>query len=307
MAVTGLINSYALLLAIVIVTGSGIAAFHPQASKSAHFVSAKHRRGQSMAIFSVGGNFGNALGTIFMGALLALPGTIANTPWFALPALVTAILVALYLRRVSPERPAGAAGPKSASRASLPYLLLAVLLTFIFLRSSIHAGMTTFIPLYYIDYLGGSPVYAGYLLSVFLLAGVAGTYVGGTLSDRLGRKTLIVGSMLISWPLLGLFPFTGGLATLVLVGVVGFTLVASFSPMVVMAQEIMPGYEALAAGLTIGFSIGLGGVGATVLGHIADLFGVPSVFTVIALLPAAALALALRFPGKWFNRDAVAA
>ncbi len=301
-AVTGLVGSYATLLAIVIVTGMGVAAFHPQGSKSAHFVSASSRRGQSMAVFSVGGNLGMALGTIFMGLLLTLPGAMVNTPWFLLPTGITAALVWLNLPRISPP-PQTAAGQKSRAKARLPVFLLTVLLAFILVRTTIQAGLTTFIPLYYVNYLGGSAVYAGYLLSAFLMAGVVGTFVGGTLSDKFGRKTLIVGSMLISWPLLALFQFTTGLMTVVLVAAVGFTLIASFSPLLVLAQEIMPGYEAMAAGLTIGFSIGLGGIGVTVLGYIADHFGIPSVFTVISVLPAGTIGLAMLLPGGWFKRD----
>lgn len=302
-AVTGLVGSYSTLLAIVIVTGMGVAAFHPQGSKSAHFVSASSRRGQSMAIFSVGGNLGMALGTIFMGILLTLPGAMVNTPWFLLPAGITAALVWLNLPRVSPPPPTAAAGKKSRAAAHLPVFLLTVLLAFILVRTTIQVGLTTFIPLYYVNYLGGSAVYAGYLLSAFLMAGVVGTFVGGTLSDKFGRKTLIVGSMLVTWPLLVLFQFTSGFMTVVLAAAAGFTLIASFSPLLVLAQEIMPGYEAMAAGLTIGFSIGLGGIGVTVLGYVADHFGVPSVFTAISVLPAATIALAMLLPGGWFKRD----
>ncbi len=303
MAVTGLMGSYHLLLAVVVITGLGVAAFHPQGSKGAHFVSVGSRRGQSMAVFSVGGNFGLAAGTIFMGFLLTRPGEIGNTPWFLLPAVVTAVLLWLNLPRISPPPPVVAAGKKDAAHRRLPIFLMTIILSFVFVRTTIHAGLTTFIPLYYVTHLGGSVVYAGYLLSAFLMAGVAGTYVGGTLSDKFGRKTLIIFSMLISWPLLALFPYTSGLTTVILMAVTGFTLIASFSPIIVMAQEAMPGYEAMAAGLTIGFSIGLGGVGATALGYLADHFGVPSVFTVIAILPAITILLGFLLPGRWFKGD----
>jgi FSR family fosmidomycin resistance protein-like MFS transporter len=305
LAVSGLVSSYYLLLATVIISGLGVAAFHPQGSKSAHFASAKSRRGQSMAVFSVGGNAGMACGTIFMTALLTLPGELINTPYFCLPGIVTAVLLWLNLPVISPAAPAGgaAATRKGDAARPLPYFLLTVLLSFIFIRSCIHAGLTTYIPLYYVHYLSGSPAFASSLLSIFLLAGVVGTYVGGTLSDKYGRKTVIMGSMLISWPLVALFPFTSGLTTLVLVAVTGFVLIATFSPLVVLAQEMMPGYEALAAGLTIGFTVGLGGIGATGLGYIADYLGVPAVFTTIAFLPPLTVLLATRLPGKLFKRD----
>lgn len=304
MAITGLVTSYQLLLTVIVVAGLGIAAFHPQGSKSAHFVSAGEHKGRNMAIFSVGGNLGHACGTIFMTALLTLPGVMTNTLYFGIPAAVAAALLWLNLQQVSPQLPARpAAGTKTDATASIPYTLLTVLLCFIFLRSSIHAGLTTYIPLYYADYLGGSPLYASYLLSAFLLAGVVGTFIGGTLSDRIGRKTVILGSMLLTFPLLSLFQYTTGMATLLLLAVTGLTLISSFVTTLVLAQEMMPGYEAMAAGLTIGFSIGLGGVGATILGYVADNFGVPSVFTVIAILPIAAFAIASFLPGKLFKRD----
>jgi len=304
MAVTGLATSYELLLVIVIFTGLGIAAFHPQGSKAAHSVSPVNLRGRSMAVFSVGGNLGNACGSVFMTILLTLPGLISNTVYFCIPAAVLSGLLWLNMAQISPRQPSRAATEaKSAARAPLPYALIVILLIVIFLRSSISAGLTTYIPLYYADYLGGSRLYASYLLSAFLLSGVVGTFIGGTLSDMLGRKTVIMGSMLLSFPLLCLFQFTTGLGTLVLVAVTGMTFIASFSTTTVLAQEMMPGYEASAASLTIGFSIGMGGVGATLLGFVADGFGVPSVFTVIAVMPLGALALAYFLPGKLFRRD----
>lgn len=304
MAATGFAPSYELLLLIVIFTGLGIAAFHPQGSKGAHSVSPVALRGRSMAVFSVGGNFGNACGSIFMTALLTLPGVLSNTIYFCIPAAVLAVLLWLNLGQISPKpQTRAAAGAKSAAKMPLPYALITILLVVIFLRSSIAAGLTTYIPLYYADYLGGSHLYAGYLLSTFLLSGVVGTFIGGTLSDILGRKTVIMGSMLLSFPLLCLFQFTSGLWTLVLVAITGMTFIASFSTTTVLAQEMMPGYEASAASLTIGFSIGMGGVGATLLGFVADGFGVPSVFSVIAMMPLGAVVLAFFLPGKLFRRD----
>ncbi|MDR3560673.1 MAG: MFS transporter [Negativicutes bacterium] len=308
MAITGLASSYEILLLIVIFTGLGIAAFHPQGSKGAHAVSPPHLRGQSMAVFSVGGNLGNAFGSIFMTILLTLPGLISNTVYFCLPAALLAGLLWLNLSQISPPPPARAsAGTKAAASQSLPYAMIIILLVFIFIRSSIQAGLTTYIPLYYADYLGGSHLYAGYLLSVFLLSGAVGTFIGGTLSDRLGRKTVLLGSMVLTFPLLWLLPYTSGLWTLALMAVTGMTLIASFAATVVLAQEMMPGYEASAASLTIGFSIGMGGVGATLLGFVADSFGVPSVFSVIALLPVMSWGLIHFLPGKLFRRDTIPA
>lgn len=247
LALTGLVNSYYLLLAIVVITGLGVAAFHPQGAKGAHHASSPERRGQNMAIFSVGGHLGATLGTILMALLLTMPGTLSNTVYLGLPAIITSGLLWLNLAKISPAAPAQPAAAKTSDRRGpLPYLLIGVLLSFIFFRSAIAAGLSTYIPLYYVDYLAGSPAYAGYLLSVYSLTGVAGTYIGGTLSDRLGRKTVIILSLLVSWPLIALLPYTSGTVTFALMAVLGLTLVATSSPTLVLAQEMMPGYEAMA-------------------------------------------------------------
>ncbi|HWR06435.1 MFS transporter [Sporomusa sp.] len=302
----GLMTSYYALLGVVVIGGLGIACFHPQASKSAHLVSSAATKGRSMGLFSVGGNLGLALGSIAMSFALNLPGELTNTLYFIIPGLVMSLLLYRNLQDISPQEPAvqsaAASHAGSTKGQSLNYGLLAILLAFIFVRSSIHTGLTTYIPMYYINYLSGSPVYASYLLAIFLLAGVVGTYTGASLSDRFGRKTVIMGSILATLPLISLFQYTSGFATLLILALTGLALISSFATTVVLAQEMMPGYVGMASGLTIGFSIGLGGVGATILGYVADHFGIPSVFTVLSVLPLAGLALAAFLPGKLFKR-----
>ncbi|HWR08520.1 MFS transporter [Sporomusa sp.] len=306
LAITGFMPSYTTLLIAVVIGGLGIACFHPQASKSAHLLSNAATKGRSMGLFSVGGNLGLALGSIAMSLALNAPGVLTNTLYFIIPGLIMSLLLYRNLRELSPQEPAlqsaAASHATTAQGQPLNYSLLAILLGFVFIRSSIHTGLTTYIPMYYINYLSGSPVYASYLLAVFLFAGVVGTYVGASLSDRFGRKTVIMGSILITLPLISLFQYTSGFATLLILALTGLALISSFATTVVLAQEMMPGYVGMASGLTIGFSIGLGGVGATILGYIADHFGVPSVFTALSVLPIAGLALASFLPGKLFKR-----
>lgn len=302
-AATGLAPSYQMLLMIVIITGLGGAAFHPQAAKTVHTVSAVHNRGQNMAIYSVGGNLGQACGSIFMMALLILPGGMSNTLYFCLPALILAALLWWNLPRDSAVMPVRGEGAKAAAKSPVPIALVSILLLYILFRSSISAGLTTYIPLYYADYLGGGSAYASYLLSGYLLSGVPGTYIGGILGDRFGRKTVIMGSMVLVLPLLSLLKYVSGFWTFPLVVAIGFIYISSFSSTIVLAQEMMPGHEALGASLTLGFSIGLGGVAVTLLGYIADHFGVPSVFTVLSIIPLAALGIAFFLPGRLFRRD----
>ncbi len=305
LGITGIMNSYYTVLIAVVLGGLGIACFHPQASKLVHLVSNTATKGRSMGLFSVGGNLGLALGSIAMSLALNQPGVLDNTVYFILPAFVMALLLYQNLQAISPKpvlAHAAATSVAADKKPTLNYGLLAIILGFVFVRSSIHTGLTTYIPLYYINYLSGDPMYASYLLAVFLLAGVVGTYVGAALSDRFGRKTVIMGSISAALPLISLFPYTTGLATLIVLALTGLALISSFATTVVLAQEMMPGYVGMASGLTIGFSIGLGGVGATILGYVADHFGVPSVFTVLAILPLAGVLLAWFLPGKLFKR-----
>ena len=303
MAITGFMPSYNALLFAVVLGGLGVAGFHPQASKSAHFVSPEAIRGRSMGVFSVGGNLGMALGAGFMMLLMTAEGGLHNTIWFIVPGSVTAILLWRNLGNVSPSSFRRAGEVKTTIRRAINWNMLLLLLTFIFFRSTLNAGLSTYIPLYYVHYLNGSPVYAGYMLSLFLGGGVFGTFLGATLSDKLGRKTIIAGSMLVVLPMVAALPYTSGLVTMILLTVIGFFLISSFATTLVLAQEMMPGYEGMASGLTIGFTIGLGGLGVTILGYIADLYGIPAIFSVLSFLPLVALLLSLPLPGKLFQSD----
>ena len=171
-----------------------------------------------------------------------------------------------------------------------------MLISFIFIRSTIQMGVTTYLPLYYIENLAGEPQYAANLISMFLVFGVLGTFLGASLSDKFGRKKIILASMIITLPLLILLPYSSGLSTIVLTAVLGFALVFSFATTVVLAQELLPNNIGMASGLTIGFSIGLGGVGVTALGFLADNFGLEIVFKLLMFLPLLGLVLVSRLP-----------
>ena len=303
LSITGFMTSYTSLLLSVIIGGLGVAGFHPQASKSVHFVSSDALRGRSMGLFSVGGNFGMAVGAFFMMFLTTLPGGLYNSIWFVIPSSITALLIWRYLDKVSPQSFHRAGKLESAKPKSIRFQPLLILLTFIFFRSTLHAGLSTYIPIYYVNYLNGSPIYAGYLLSLFLIGGVFGTFVGAMLSDKFGRKTILTFSMVIVLPMVAAIPFTSGVITMILLVLTGFSLISSFATTLVLSQEMMPGYEGMASGLTIGLTIGLGGVGVTGLGYIADLYGVPAVFSIMPLLPLIAFLLSILLPGRLLRRD----
>ena len=303
LSITGFMTSYTALLLSVVIGGLGVAGFHPQASKSVHFVSSDALRGRSMGLFSVGGNFGMAVGASFMMFLTTLPGGLYNSIWFVIPSSITALLIWRFLDKVSPQSFQRDGKSENAKPKFIRLRPLLILLTFIFFRSTLHAGLSTYIPIYYVNYLNGSPIYAGYLLSLFLIGGVLGTFIGAMLSDKFGRKTILTFSMVIVLPMVAAIPFTSGVITMILLVFTGFSLISSFATTLVLSQEMMPGYEGMASGLTIGLTIGLGGVGVTVLGYIADMYGVPAVFRIMPILPLIGLLLSSLLPGRLLRRD----
>ena len=159
-------------------------------------------------------------------------------------------------------------------------------------------GLMAYIPFYYIDFLKGEPIYAGTLVSVLLLGGVAGTLGGSMLADRWGHKLYLVCSMLVSSLLLPLIFVAKGFLLFVVLGAVGMALISSFTVTIVMAQQILPRNLGIASGLMVGFAIGTGGLGVTILGVVADRFGVPTALHSIMLLPVAGfiLSLPIRYP-----------
>jgi FSR family fosmidomycin resistance protein-like MFS transporter len=168
----------------------------------------------------------------------------------------------------------------------------------VIVRSFVYFGLITFVSSYYIQVLGSSPVLANAALSVMLFAGAAGTLTMGPLADRIGRRTVLLGSMLLLGPLIYAFTLSGPLPGMVFLALVGAATIGTFGVTVVMGQEYLPGRIGVAAGVTMGLSIGLGGVGAPILGAFADSYGLPAMMLVLAALPLVGLALALSLPRR---------
>jgi FSR family fosmidomycin resistance protein-like MFS transporter len=174
-----------------------------------------------------------------------------------------------------------------------PFSLLA---TVIALRSFVYFGLVTFIPLYYIHDLHAGKALGNAALSAMLLGGAVGTLIGGRLADRFGRTAVLTGSMIALPPLVVGFLLSGPALALVFAALAGAATIATFAVTIVMGQEYLPGRLGVAAGVTIGLSIGLGGVGAPLLGVLADAHGLRAVFETIAVLPLVALLLSLGLP-----------
>lgn len=300
-AFVGWVKSYELLLLTVIFISLASATYHPQASKTVNFLSDTTNKGRNMGIFSLGGNAGMAVGSIIMTLLLGLPGGLHNTMYFVLPGLIVFALMhscmpiykEVNLRHIQQQSQAS----KRESEKSMPYFGLFLLLFYIFMRSSIHSGISTYLPLFFMNFRGFDSVFASSLVSGFLLGGVGGTLVGAELNDKLGPRKIMLGSIIFSIPAIGAITIVES-PVLAMVAVVsaGFFIIGSFATTIVLAQSLMPNNVGMASGLTIGFSVGLGGFGVTILGILADTYGLPFTMNIITWLPIAAALVALRIP-----------
>ena len=300
-AAIGWVSSYALLLLTVIIIGVSSASYHPQASKTVNFLSDENSKAQNMGLFSLGGNAGMAAGSMMMTFLIGLSGGLHNTMYFVLPGILVFGFMMHYMpeyKRVNLEHSLKRAAAKAKGNAEkLSYFGLVMVLFFIFMRSTIHTGMSTYLPLFFMKFRDAEPVFASLLVTVFLLGGVAGTYIGAVLSDKLGARAIIVGSMILSIPpIWALDKVTTEFAIATVVALAGFFIIGSNATTIVLAQTMLPNNVGMAAGLTIGFSVGLGGLGVTILGVLADNYGLPFVIHLLTWLSIGATLMTVKIP-----------
>ncbi len=299
-ALAGFAPNYALTFAAIVISGIGVAAFHPEGSRFANYVSGA-RRASGMSLFSVGGNIGFALGPVLVTPLMLGFG-LHGTAFVLIPTGLMALVLAHELPRLKGFRTDVAKGrvqQEVQHEAWGPFALLAGVIA---LRSFVYFGLVTFIPLYYIHVLHQSKAFGNTALAAMLLGGALGTLIGGPLADSFGRRAVLVGSMLLLPPLLAGFMLSGPGLGIVFATLAGAATIATFAVTIVMGQEYLPGRLGVAAGVTIGLSIGLGGVGAPLLGLLADAHGLRSVFITIGLLPLGALVLVATLPGPGARR-----
>lgn len=293
--------SYTLILLTVVIIGIASATYHPQASKTVNFLSDNSSKAKNMGVFSLGGNAGMAVGSILMTLLIGFQGGVHNTIYFVLPGLLVFGLMMKYMpeyKRVNEEHSLKMTVAKMQETVEkVSHFGMFVLLFFIFVRSTINTGLATYLPLFFLKFRGSETVFASALVSAFLLGGVAGTYTGAVLSDRLGARRIIIGSTVLSIPAIWLIGHVNTeAAAMVAVVASGFFIIGSFATTIVLAQTMLPNNVGMAAGLTIGLSVGMGGFGVTILGYIADHRGLPLVMQIIAWLPVIAAIIALKIP-----------
>ncbi len=299
-ALTGLAPTYGLIFAAIALSGFGISAFHPEAARRVRYLSGS-RQATTMSLFTVGGMAGFAIGPLVITPILIDFG-VRGAIVLALPVLLMSVAVTYQLPRL-------AAAHASVSMGSSGRVLIdqveqwsdfTRLTVVVVLRSIVFIGLNTFIPLYWTRVLGGTKTGGGLALTTLLAAVTVGTLVGGRLADRYGRRIVIVASLAALTPLLLLFLSLHGLtAAGILLVPVGIVLAAATSVVVVMAQEYLPNRVGLAAGVTLGLSMTIGGLMMPLFGSIADHYGLSMAMFLLSLVPAIgwAISLTLHEPG----------
>jgi FSR family fosmidomycin resistance protein-like MFS transporter len=282
-ALLGLAPGYPGVLALVVVMGLGVAAWHPEGYKTATGV-AGDRKATALSWFSLGGNVGIALGPPLITFLITGLGP-EGTLGMLLPAVLVGMLLVAVLpmlsREAAPAKPAVGARREGATMPRAMALLILV----VSIRAWASFGFTTFVPFYYVDTLKADPRIVGLLLFVFLGAGALGTVVAGPIADRVGPRPFMKWVLLAAAPFGVLFLLSSGPIAFVMLALYGGVLTSSFSVSIVLGQSYLPRHAGMASGLIVGFAIGLGGAGVTALGWVADRWGVPAALWISAMMP----------------------
>ena len=284
--------NYSLVIVSVLFIGLGSAIFHPEGSRVAH-MAAGTRRGLAQSIYQVGGNSGQALAPLITALILVPLGQI-GAAWFSLVAAAAVFLLIYiafwYSNRLKEASILNTHYRSNVADTSQPIskkvlFALILILFLIFARSWYVAGITNFYAFFTMEHYDFSIQKAQMFLFAFLVAGALGTFFGGPLADKFGKRKIIIISILGSAPLSILIPFVPASVAFVLLLITGFILMSSFSVTVIYAQELVPGKIGTMAGLTVGLAFGMGAIGSIALGIMADHFGLLATLTFTGLLP----------------------
>ncbi|MGC1461419.1 MAG: MFS transporter [Terracidiphilus sp.] len=284
--------TFPLLLLAAAFVGTGSAIFHPESSRIARIASGG-QHGFAQSFFQVGGNTGSAIGPL-LAAFIVLPQGQRGVAWFAIAAAI-GVLILYFVGRWRSHHLARATPSHTRTEQSSPLprrtvvRAIAVLAALVFSKYFYLASLSSYFTFYLITRFHVSIRSSQLHLFVFLGAAAAGTFLGGPIGDRIGPKYVIWGSILGVLPFTLLLPHVGLFWTGILSAVIGFVIASAFSAILVYAQELVPGRVGLVAGIFFGLAFGMGGIGAAVLGHIADLTSIVYVYRLCAWLPAIGL------------------
>ena len=285
--------SFPLLLLAASIIGMGSAVFHPESSRVARLASGgKH--GFAQSFFQVGGNSGSAIGPL-LAALIILPHGQIGTAWFAIVVLLAIFILTRVGRWYSQhlnelqKRPTPTDQRPSHLSRNKVIVAIGVLSALVFSKYVYLASLTSYYTFYLITHFHVSVRSSQLHLFAFLAAVAAGTLIGGPIGDKVGRKAVIWCSILGALPFTLILPYANLFWTGILSVIIGFIIASAFSAILVYAQELVPNRIGMISGLFFGFAFGMGGIGAAILGRLADMTSIIFVYKVCAFLPAIGL------------------
>jgi len=291
-------HNYPTILFAAALVGVGSSVFHPESSRVARLASGG-RHGFAQSLFQVGGSTGSAIGPL-LAAFIVVPRGQASIAWFSAAALLAILLLAnvslWYSRRLAPRQVSGASATSAAySVLSRKRVLgaIAILVALLFSKNVYTSSLGSYYTFYLIHKFGLSVPNAQIHLFVFLGSVAAGTFAGGPIGDRFGRKPVIWFSILGALPFTLVLPYANLFWTGILSVLIGMILASAFSAILVYAQDLVPGRVGMVAGIFFGFSFGLGGLGAAALGQLADWTSIETIYRVCSFLPLIGLLTAL--------------
>ena len=281
-------GSYAMLLVGAVLVGTGSSIFHPESTRMARLASGG-RHGFAQSVFQVGGQTGQALGPL-LAAFIVVPRGQSSISWFSLFALLAMVLLLQVGRWYQSQSPApvkprmAGAGGTQRPRA-IVVLAVAVLVVLMFSKSAYTASLSSYYTFYLIGTFSVSVQASQVLLFLFLVAQALGSLIGGHLGDRFGRREIIWFSILGAVPFTLVLPFANLFWTAALTILIGMIMASAFPAILVYALELIPGKVGTIAGLFYGVSFGLGAISAALLGELADITSIATVYRICALLP----------------------
>jgi FSR family fosmidomycin resistance protein-like MFS transporter len=296
LALLGLAPSYTWILIFASLSGLGQASYHPEGFKTVSLLSGP-KKATVISFFHFGGNLGFSVGPILTTTFFTLWG-LKGSMLFLIPGiLMLAVFLSTTQWRVPqvplPGQSRGKNPSGSLRNAAVP---MALLISAVVLRAATRLGLLTFVPFYFIKIQQGDPMMVGKYLSIFLLAGTAGIVIGGPLADRFGYKKTTLLSFAVSSILLFFFYFTQGILSLVFFATAGMFIIMSNSVTMAIGQSLMPRNVGMASGLILGLAMGIGGISTTLLGWVADHWGIPTALQITFILPILAFLVFLPIP-----------
>ncbi|MDV6377476.1 MFS transporter [Sporosarcina sp. GW1-11] len=283
--------NYSLIIISVLFLGLGSAIFHPEGSRVA-FLSAGNKRGLSQSIYQVGGNSGQALAPLISAFVLVPMGQIGAAFFVLVAAAGIALLSKIsfwYKKQLEEERLGKRKKVLLTTMENLTknqvIIALILLMAIIFARSFYVTNITSFYVFHLIENYGLTITKGQLYIFLFLALGAVGTFLGGPMADRIGRKNVILLSLIVPLPLCLLLPYAPLWAVIILLLVIGFFLMLSFSVTVIYAQELVPSKIGTMAGLTVGLAFGMGAIGAVVIGQLIDSVGIYQTMIITSFLP----------------------